>query len=153
MLKKIAVFGLVTLNTILLNLPAPIVQAQKSTAFTCINVSGSRIYGNDNPISVGKRIRRPIYGVYLNSHESTCEITDKNVTQLNFSLTIADNSNMQMAEFSVFLDGKIAKKVQVKRGTELTFSVPLKKRSKNFAIEAQKQGKSDTLYFLKYEAK
>ncbi len=154
MLKKIALFGLVTLNTILLNLPAPIVKAQESNAFTCIKVDGGDIYKTNDVISVGKRIRRPVYELSLYSHESTCEIQDENVTKLNFSLAIKDNSYMKIAEFSVFLDGNLAKKVKVKRGTQLTFSVPLN-GSKNFAIKAEteRQGSSGTLYFLKYEAK
>jgi hypothetical protein len=151
MLKKFALFGLVTLNTILLNLPAPIVQAQKSNAFTCILVSGNSINTTNQLISVGKRIRRPIYELPVPSHESTCEIQDKNVTKLIFTLAIADNSSMQIAELSVFLDGNLAKKVKVKRGTQLTFSVPLK-RSKNFALKAQSSGVG-RLYFLQYEAK
>ena len=154
MLKKIAVFGLVTLNTILLNFPAPIVKAQEFNAFTCIKVNGydSSIRQTNDVISVGKRIRRPIYYITLNSYEATCEIQDEKVTKLNFSLAMPDNSKLQMAEFSVFLEGNLAKKVKVKRGTQLTFSVPLN-GSKNFAIEAQKlQGDWGILYFLKYEA-
>ncbi len=154
MLKKIALFGLVTLNTILLNLPAPIVKAQESNAFTCIKVSGYSISKTDAVISVGKRIRRPIYYFSYSDNESTCEIQDENVTKLNFSLAIKDNSDMKIAELSVFLEGNLVKKVKVKRGTQLTFSVPLN-GSKNFAIktETERQGSSGTLYFLKYEAK
>jgi hypothetical protein len=108
-------------------------------------------------ISVGKRIRRPVYFVdtYYSrgGNESTCEIQNENVTQLNFSVALPDNSSIKMAEFSVFLEGNLAKKVKVKRGSQLTFSVPLN-GSKNFAIKVENlQGISDYFYFLKYEAK
>ncbi len=160
MLKKFALFGLVTLNTILLNLPTPVVKAQESNDFTCVKVTGGHIEKTNDVISVGKRIRRPIYILSVvqgfdRRHESTCEIQNENATQLNFSLALADNSQIDLAEFSVFLEGNLVKKVKLKRGSGLTFSVPLN-GSKNFAIKVENLNGSwqtANFYFLRYDVK
>ncbi len=145
MLKKIALFGLVTLNTILLSLPAPIVQAQEFNGFTCTLVSGNGIKKTKAVIS---GIRRSVYYVDLGSHESNCKMKNKNKSnQLTISIQLPANSKIKLAQFYLLFNGRIA--AIIENGGEISW--PL--LNENFTIKAKGYGGSGRLYFLKYEAK
>ncbi|MBK1987923.1 hypothetical protein A0J48_010285 [Sphaerospermopsis aphanizomenoides BCCUSP55] len=125
-----------------------------SKSANCVLVRGEPSYEYENPISVGRKIEHPISWVYLSSsgeRELTCEIVDSSATTWTGKLAIPDNSNMEMVQLSIYLDGNLEQKISIFRGnvTELNIDVGNHKNvSFNYKV---KQGNGNHLYFLKWD--
>ncbi len=157
MLKKISLITLIGLNSLFLNLSVPEVKAGEFEQYHCVNVKGS-FDETDRRISLGRRVRRPILYSGLSSNETielTCEVQDTKATNLTISVALPDASDIEIMGLFVYLENKLVKKIQLKRGQGITYTLPLKgKGTKNFSIRCQHiQGGSDQVYIMKMDTK
>jgi hypothetical protein len=125
-----------------------------SKSANCVLVRGDNSDRYEQPISVGRKIEHPISRVYLPSsdeRELTCEILDSSATTWTGKLAIPDNSNMEMVQLSIYLDGDLDQKISIFRGnvTELNIDV---RNHKNVSFNYKvKQGNGSYLYFLQWD--
>lgn len=135
MWKKVLAAGIILSSSLLSFAPVEARPAQ----LQCVKVSGYDWESFNGSIVVGRKIYNPDARVSLsNPVELTCKLLEK-VSVVNVSLAIPDTSEIQNVKIQIYLDGNLAKTVNVVRGVVTPFSVDLRGVT-NFSVSYEQVG-------------
>ncbi|MEG4499763.1 hypothetical protein QUB05_21815 [Microcoleus sp. F10-C6] len=136
MWKKVLSAGIILSSSMLPFAPVEARQAQ----LQCVKVASRFDWETFNgSIVVGRKIYNPDARLSLSDpYELTCKLLEK-VSVANVSLAIPDTSEIQTVKIQVYIEGKLAKTVNVVRGVVTPFSVDLRGVT-NFSVSYEQVG-------------
>lgn len=151
MWKKILAAGIIFSSSLFPFTPVEARQVRQD----CVKISGYDWKRFNDSIVVGRKVYNPDASLFLNNppYEITCKLLDK-VSIVNVSLAIPDNSAFNSVKVQFYIEGNLAKTVNVFQGSVSAFSVDLRGVT-NFSVTYQfvgtGSGRDNNIYLLQWD--